>query len=290
MTTRRRVWVRVALVVLAVLAVAAIARYLTFRNFTAFPGEADYFSVLLIGEDRSYLRNGEAVSAPGRMDAIMVLAMPRKGGPSLLMSIPRDTLVRYPDGQVRRVNVSMGAGGISLARQVVSELTGLEMHRYMCVNFDGFIHLVDALGGVDIQVDQRMQYTDRAGGYHIDLQPGLHHMDGETALSYVRYRNDAMGDISRTARQRRFLMAIMRELASPKAALALREIWDMVTEYTDTDITMKELSAMGWRLRRMDEATLRTATLPGHFKGAYWEPDYVEISNLMASLGLPTGQ
>ena len=99
-----------------------------------------------------------------------------------------------------------------------------------------------------------------------------------------------MGDISRTARQRRFLMAIMRELASPKAALALREIWDMVTEYTDTDITMKELSAMGWRLRRMDEATLRTATLPGHFKGAYWEPDYVEISNLMASLGLPTGQ
>ena len=146
------------MVVLAVLAVAAIAGYLTFRNFTAFPGEADYFSVLLIGEDRSYLRNGEAVSAPGRMDAIMVLAMPRKGGPSLLMSIPRDTLVRYPDGQVRRVNVSMGAGGISLARQVVSELTGLEMHS-MCVNFDGFIHLVDALGGVDIQVDQRMQST-----------------------------------------------------------------------------------------------------------------------------------
>ncbi|OPZ63602.1 MAG: putative transcriptional regulator YwtF [Firmicutes bacterium ADurb.Bin506] len=290
MTRAARMWLRIGLGLLIAVVLAGTAGYLTFRNFTAFPGEADYFSVLLIGEDKSYLRNGEAVEATGRMDAILVLAVPRKPGPSLLMSVPRDTLVRYPGGDTRRVNASMALGGIELATQVVSSLVGLDIHRYMRVDFAGFVGLVDAVGGVDIEVDKVMKYTDKAGGYSIDLQPGMHHMDGETALSYVRYRNDALGDISRTSRQQRFLRALMSELVSVKAIKAARSVLDLLTEYTDTDMSTKEMLAVGWRLRSMSEATLRTATLPGRFQGAYWEVDPTATAELIRSLGLPFGQ
>jgi len=290
MTRPARIWLRIGLGLLIAATLAGVVGYLTFRNFTSFPGDEEYFSVLLIGEDKNYLRNGELVEAPGRMDAILVLAVPRGPGQSLLISIPRDTLVRYPGGERRRVNASIGIGGMELATQVVSSLVGLDIHRYMRVDFGGFVGLVDAVGGVDIEVDKAMKYTDRAGGYSIDLRPGVHHLDGETALSYVRYRNDALGDISRTARQQRFLRALMSELVSVKAIRAARSLVDLFTQYTHTDLSTKEMLAVGWRLREMNEAVLRTATLPGDFKGAYWEADPGATAELIQSVGLPSGQ
>ena len=87
--------------------------------YVAFPGDGEYFSVLLIGEDRDYARNGEAVASSGRMDTIMLLIVPRSDHAALLVSIPRDTLVSFPNGGRRRVNSAMGLGGMDLAHRVL---------------------------------------------------------------------------------------------------------------------------------------------------------------------------
>lgn len=252
--------------------------------YVRFPGEGPYFSVLLVGEDRDYARNGEAISSPGRMDAIMLLVVPRRDQAALLMSIPRDSLVKFPSGGRRRINSATATGGMDLARQVVSELVGLDVHRHASVNFDGFIEIVDAVGGVDITVDRRMKYTDRAGGYYIDLEPGTHHMDGETALSFVRYRHDALGDISRAARQQQFFRALLDELASWRGIRSIKKIVQIAQDNTNTDLTVREMAAVGWRLRKLSSGALQSTTLPGHFKGAYWEPDYEGIHALVESL------
>ena len=272
--------------IVAVLALLAAVGFIAFRSYTAFPGDESYFTVLLIGEDKNYLRNGVALDAPGRPDAMLVLAVPRKPGPSLLLSVPRDTLVRYPSGARKRVNAAIGIGGIEMACDVVSDLLGLKIHRHIAVDFGGFTQLVDALGGVDIEVDKRMKYTDIAGGYSLNLEPGMHHMDGETALKYVRFRNDALGDIARTARQQRFLKAVISELAGWKGIRGYRSVLRLVQEYTDTDLSVREMAAIGWRLRSIDPSSLNTTTLPGSFNDPYWEPDHAGISSLMESLGL----
>lgn len=253
--------------------------------YVAFPGEGAYFSVLLVGEDRDYARNGLAVSSEGRMDAIMLLVVPRRHRAALLVSIPRDSLVRYPGGSLRRINSAAASGGMDLARQVVSELVGLDVHRHASVDFSGFTEIVDAVGGVDIAVDRRMKYTDRAGGYSIDLEPGTYHMDGEMALSYVRYRYDALGDISRTARQQQFFRALLEELASWRGIRSIKKIVKIAQDNTNTDLSVREMAAVGWRLRRLDSSALQSATLPGHFKGAYWEPDHEAIRALVEPLG-----
>lgn len=253
--------------------------------YVRFPGEGSYFSVLLVGEDRDYARNGEAIDSTGRMDAIMLLVVPRRDKAALLISIPRDSLVKFPGGGRRRINSASAIGGMDLARQVVSELVGLDVHRHASVNFAGFTEIVDAVGGVDITVDRRMKYTDRAGGYSIDLEPGTYHMDGETALSYVRYRYDALGDISRTARQQQFFRALLNELASWRAIRSIGEIVKIAQDNTNTDLSTREMAAVGWRLRKLDSSALQSVTLPGHFKGAYWEPDYEAIHSLIEPLG-----
>ncbi len=249
--------------------------------YVAFPGDGTYFSVLLIGEDCDYAKNGEAVASPGRMDAIMLLVVPRRGRAALLVSIPRDTLVSFPSGGRRRVNSAVGAGGMDLARRVVSDLLGVDIHRHAAVGFSGFTEIVDAVGGVDIAVDRSMKYTDRAAGYSIDLKPGIYHMDGEMALSFVRYRQDALGDISRTSRHQRFFRALLDELVSWKGIRSFKKIARIVQDNTSTDLSVREMAAVGWRLCRLDSNTFQLTTLPGRFKGAAWEPDYEAIRALV---------
>ena len=281
---RPRRWRGLAVAVVTFVVVAG-ALLGTALWYVRFPGEGSYFSVLLVGEDRDYARNGEVIASAGRMDAIMLLIVPRRDQAAMLVSIPRDSVVRFPGGNSRRINSATALGGMDLARQVVSELMGMDVHRHAEVDFSGFTEIVDAVGGVDITVDKRMKYTDRAGGYSIDLQPGTYHMDGETALSFVRYRHDALGDISRAGRQQQFFRALLHELASWRGIRSFKKIVRIAQDNTNTDLSVREMAALGWRLRKLGSGALESATLPGHFKGAYWEPDYEAIHALVESLG-----
>ncbi len=255
-----------------------------FLYFTYLPAENGLFNILILGEDRNYSRNGDVLSAPGRPDTILLLMVPKSSRGAALLSIPRDTLVRFPNGGVRRINSSVPEGGVDLARELVSDLVGLPVHRHVVVDFGGFVELVDALGGVEVAVDKRMKYEDKAGGYSIDLEPGVYHMDGEMALSFVRYRQDGLGDISRTARQQEFVKAFIREAGSFRAIPSYPNMLRVAQKCADTDMTVKEVAAVAWRLRRLDSDTINSATLPGYFKGAYWDPDTQGIEALVRSL------
>ena len=272
-----RIWATIVIVVVA-------ACCGLFLYFTYLPAENGLFNILILGEDRNYSRNGDVLSAPGRPDTILLLMVPKSSRGAALLSIPRDTLVRFPNGGVRRINSSVPEGGVDLARELVSDLVGLPVHRHVVVDFGGFVELVDALGGVEVAVDKRMKYEDKAGGYSIDLEPGVYHMDGEMALSFVRYRQDGLGDISRTARQQEFVKAFIREAGSFRAIPSYPNILRVAQKCADTDMTVKEVAAVAWRLRRLDSDTINSATLPGYFKGAYWDPDTQGIEALVRSL------
>ncbi len=272
-----RIWATIVIVVVA-------ACCGLFLYFTYLPAENGLFNILILGEDRNYCRNGDVLSAPGRPDTILLLMVPKSSRGAALLSIPRDTLVRFPNGGVRRINSSVPEGGVDLARELVSDLVGLPVHRHVVVDFGGFVELVDALGGVEVAVDKRMKYEDKAGGYSIDLEPGVYHMDGEMALSFVRYRQDGLGDISRTARQQEFVKAFIREAGSFRAIPSYPNMLRVAQKCADTDMTVKEVAAVAWRLRRLDSDTINSATLPGYFKGAYWDPDTQGIEALVRSL------
>ena len=98
-------------------------------------------------------------------------------------------------------------------RDVVEDLLDTPVDHYVLVNTRSFPRIIDAIGGIDLYVESRMYYVDEwddavPGGLVIDLYPGMQHMDGITAMSYVRYR-DEEGDIGRIARQQRFMSTVM---------------------------------------------------------------------------------
>ena len=226
-----------------------------FSQFTEKPEEkppewtgTERVNILLMGGDARGLRKGEVP----RSDSMMVASFDPVTKEAHLFSILRDTYVSIPDHGKERINAAIALGGPNLAMKTVGNLLGLDIQYYVYVDFQGFIKLVDAIGGVDFYVEKNMHYTDAADDHKFDinLKKGQQHLDGEHALQYVRFRHDAMSDFTRTERQRAFLGAIADKLKSGWNLFKLPDILDKINPYIETNLSvndMLKLASLGYK-------------------------------------------
>lgn len=198
-------------------------------------------NILLMGVDARGLQKGEVP----RSDTMLVASIDPVTKRGSLFSIMRDTYTKIPEHGKERINVAI-THGPNTAMQAVSDLLGIPIQYYVYTDFQGFIALVDAVDGVDFYVEKDMKYTSRADNheYDIDLKKGMQHLDGTTALQYVRFRHDAMSDFSRTERQRNFLQAISKKLKSTTTIMNLPNILEKVNPYVDTNLSVNDM----WKL------------------------------------------
>ncbi|MEJ2578362.1 MAG: LCP family protein [Kineosporiaceae bacterium] len=168
----------------------------------------------LSAEDRARLGTGKA--AGQRTDTIMLLHVPRTG-PTVLVSVPRDSYVPIPGHGKNKINAAYAFGGPQLLIRTLEEVTGLHIDSYVETGLGGYADLVDAVGGVNVCVARDMQ-DEKA---HLDIKAGCQTLDGTTALGYARARySDPRGDLGRVERQRQVLAAIASRTLSP-AVLAV---------------------------------------------------------------------
>ena len=239
-------------------------------------GEKDQLSyVLLMGVDR---REGDA----GRSDTLMLAAIDEAHGHASLLSIPRDTRIKVGNYGYDKINHAYAYGGHELTLSSVSALLGVPVTHYILVDTSAFERIVDAVGGVDIDVEKRMHYEDPwddNGGLVIDLYPGLQHMDGAHAIQYVRYR-DGTGDIGRIARQQAFMRAFFAQLISPQVFPRLAALMDELTHVVETDLSPRQLITAVRRFQDVGTEGLKMQTVEGTpaYLGdvSYWIPDIEE--------------
>lgn len=198
-------------------------------------------NILLMGVDARGLKKGEIP----RSDTMMVASVDPVKKKAYLFSIMRDTYIKIPDKGSDRINAAITYGP-NKAMETVSELLGIPIQYYVYTDFQGFIELVDAIGGVDFYVEKDMRYTSKADNheYDINLKKGQQHLDGNSALQYVRFRHDAMSDYTRTERQRNFLKAVAEKTISTTSIMKLPSILEKVNPYIDTNLTINDM----WKL------------------------------------------
>ena len=192
----------------------------------------------------------------GRSDTIMVAQLDSTNDRLALLSIPRDTRVLIRGGY-DKINAAYAYGGISLAKQTVEDFLDLEIDHYVIFNTSGLIKMLDAMGGIDIDVEKRMFYEDPwddNGGLYIDLRPGLQHMDGKTAMTYVRFR-DWEGDIGRVRRQQKFMHAVMEKIQSPQIVPRIPSLAAEVYRAVRTDLSVREILAIAGTVRNSREGS-----------------------------------
>lgn len=249
-------------------------------------------NILVLGVDR---RSGDT----GRSDTLFVTMLDTSRNQAALLSIPRDTLVSIPGHGWDKVNHAYAYGGHELSRKTVENFLGIPISNYVLVDFQGFIKLVDAIGGVDIDVEKSMQYTDPYDGENglvINLQPGKQHMDGTTAIQYVRYR-DEEGDIGRVARQQKFMKAVFAKLRSASLLTRSPEIAHTLYQSIDTDLSAGDLASLLVTFAKNVSGTsqLETAMVqgsPAYIDDiSYWIPNMTALRQQVAQLqGVQPGE
>ncbi|MDO7908239.1 LCP family protein [Paenibacillus sp. JX-17] len=198
-------------------------------------------NVLLMGVDARGFSEGEIP----RSDSMMVVSLDPVKKKIHLFSILRDTYTDIPGHNKDRINTAI-THGPNTAMKAVGDLLGLNIQYYVYTDFQGFIKLVDSVGGVDFYVEKDMKYLSNADNheYDINLKEGMQHLDGTTALQYVRFRHDALSDFSRTERQRDFLKAVGDKLQSTTSIAKLPTILEAVSPYIDTNLDVSDM----WKL------------------------------------------
>lgn len=224
----------------------------------------------------------------GRSDTLFVVTVDTSTKEVAMLSIPRDTRVKIPGKSWDKINHAYAFGGEKLTQQAVEGLLGIKIDHHIKINMAGFKKVIDAIGGITIDVEKRMYYNDPYddnGGLVIDLRPGVQHMDGNTAIQYVRYR-DEEGDIGRVERQQKFLKAVMNEVASPSVITKIPGIIKEVSSVVESDMSTSEMLNLGKILNDASKKGLKTDMVPG--KPAYiddisyWLPDLMALRKHVA--------
>lgn len=225
---------------------------------------------------------------PGRSDTLFVVMLDTSNKNVSLLSIPRDTRVHIPKYGFDKINHAYPLGGQKLTQRTVEEFLGVKVNNYVMVDFKGFKGLVDAIGGVDIDVEENMYYRDSWDGFTVDLKKGKQHMDGNTAIQYVRYR-DEEGDIGRVKRQQRFIMAMYEKIASEDLLKHIPGLAKQLTSMIKTDMNVADMITLGKAMHTMVKQTgVKMNTVPGvgeYLDGiSYYLPDVEQTRKIVAQL------
>jgi len=219
-------------------------------------------TILVIGTDggRAPGRQGSA-----RSDSLLLLRTDPGAHRLSYLSIPRDLRVEVPGYGTEKVNAANQLGGPGLTIQTVRTLTGLPIHHVVLVDFDGFRELIDALGGIDVNVPKPIlsnrfdcPYPPRRcrGWEGWRFAKGTQHMDGRRALVYSRIRTNRLDpsdtDITRAGRQQAVADAVGDEIASLGTFLRLPFVGDSLAAPLATDLSAGELARLGWVRFRAD--------------------------------------
>lgn len=201
----------------------------------------DNFSILFLGVDD---RDG---TLQGRTDALILATFNPEEGTVKMVSIPRDSLVEIP-GRINpdKINHAHAYGGIDLAIETVEKLFDIPVDYYVRLNFTAFIEIVDALGGVEIDVPFTFSEQDSQDRRNaITLYEGVHTLNGEEALAFARMRkHDPTGDIGRGARQQEVIKAILKKGATISSITKYGEVLESLENHLTTNISFTHMLAL----------------------------------------------
>ena len=276
----------IALIIILVALIGGLIYYLyTNDNEDAAPTvttqQSNAINIMIMGVDRR-------ADDVGRSDTLMVLTYNPADKKASLLSLPRDTRVHIEKNDYDKINHAYAYGGHELTKKTVEAFLNVPVDYYVMIDVHAFEKIIDAVGGVDIDVEKRMYYEDPwddDGGLVINLYPGKQHMDGKTAIQYVRYR-DGEGDIGRITRQQKFIKAFMSQIISPSILPKLPEIIKNISSAIQTDMPIDKMIALMTDLPTVQQNGLNSTMVPG--KPAYiedisyWIPDIAKTRQLIA--------
>lgn len=226
-------------------------------------------NILLMGLDR---RPGDTTFV-SRTDTLILMTIHPQQNYAGMLSIPRDLWMTLPDGNANRINAAhffaeadTPGNGPSATVQTVQSNFGVDVHHFVRIDFAGFVQIVDAVGGIDVDVPAPLidyEYpTYDYGVTTVEFAAGPQHMDGERALAYARIRHGS-SDFLRAARQQLVIQAFIARLTQPGAWVRLPALLSAIGSSVTTDLTPLDMLRLAPTLLRVGPANLDRRVIEG---------------------------
>jgi polyisoprenyl-teichoic acid--peptidoglycan teichoic acid transferase len=242
-------------------------------------------NILVMGLDRTVSDQNRTIVYPtSRTDTLIAVSVDPAARQVNALSIPRDTRAAIPGHGADKINAAYAIGKETLARRTVENFTGAVFPYYITIRERGYVHLIDAVGGVTIRIPKDLNYDDNWDGLHIHLKKGNRRLGGQAAIEYARFRHDALGDIGRIQRQQQVIDALITELRRPSVMFRAARILRVFREDIDTNLTPQQLIALAWFSARLPKDGLDRETLPGRFGVSDWLPNAAQDRAVVARM------
>jgi LCP family protein required for cell wall assembly len=225
------------------------------RMFGGQPGLTDGpLNVLVLGVDT----RPDSQEMGSRTDTIMLVQVVPKSGEVKLLSVPRDLFVEVEPGERDRINAAYNYGGIEETIDALENYSDVLIDHYAVVDFEGFEKIIDAMGGVRVDVGED-QFPEKW-----EMGEDVQRLNGHKALIYARYRGTPGADIDRMQRQRELVGALRSEALRWHTVKTLPEIMEIMDENVMTDLDLDGAITLGQALiRRGRHAEMTSQQLQG---------------------------
>lgn len=212
-------------------------------------------NILIMGNDR----------AAGLSDVLMLVHVDLAKNSVFILQIPRDTYAAFTDGAHRKLNTAVRQlGGEEKMCEFLSASFGIPVDHYVSLDLDVLSRVVDAIGGVEVDLPEALDYEDPAQGLSIHLPAGKQILDGARAEQFVRYRSGYLrGDLGRMDAQKLFLTALFRRCRESMDLLTATQMATVLLPELKTDLTVSETVRLCETLFAVKEEAIEMLTLPG---------------------------
>ncbi|MGO5065993.1 LytR family transcriptional regulator [Clostridium sporogenes] len=228
-------------------------------------------NILVMGVDVGDPNSKEAAD-PKRTDTMLVVNYNPKTKEINIVSVPRDTRVTM-NGKKIKINSAHAVNGVNGSIEAVENLLGIEINNYAKVDYEGFRKVIDAIGGVEMDITRNMNYDDPSQNLHIHFQKGTTvHLDGKKAEEFFRWRKNnngtglADGDLGRIENQHKFISKVIEKVKSPSIIPKIPNILSTIPDYIETDMAPEEIIKYGYAVTKGDKSNINMITLKGEAK------------------------
>ena len=272
---KRTVGLAIALAVLCIVATAATT-YITVKGglahvvsiFLPPPDLAQAFGkdklrILVLGRDDNWTDNDESYTANSRSDTNIAVNIDLHSHNIGVLSIPRDLWVDIPKNGYGKLNEALADGGPERTEATIERNFGAPpFDYYIVLNIDATKQVVDAIGGLDVNVEKDMDYDDSWGHLHIHLKKGLHHLNGDQVVGYIRFRHDEEGDFGRMRRQREVMQLLVKRLRDPSIVAHIPTLIGVFQRNVRTNLSYGQMLTLARGLQDVTPQMVHEGELP----------------------------
>jgi LCP family protein required for cell wall assembly len=219
--------------------------------------------ILVMGVDDSWTDSDEVYTSESRSDTNIAINIDLATKNLGVVSIPRDVWVEIPKVGHAKLNEAIADGGPERTEATLTQNFGMPaFDYYLILKIDATKNIVDAIGGIDVDVEKTMDYDDNWGHLHIHLKKGYQHLNGEQTVGYIRFRHDEEGDFGRMRRQRQVMQVLVARLKDPSIAMRVPALLSIVQRNVRTNMPPDKMLSLAFALRDVTPQMVHTSEIP----------------------------